>query len=146
MDHGWTPRRQGDAGELSAMCWLADRGASVFIPLGTHPDCDLLADWGDRIDRVQVKTSSFWRNSRWEVRVATSGGNQSWNRVVKYMDATRCDRLFVHVADGRRWYIPSVALGGRSSILLGGPRYAEFEVDRGLPFRCRTPAGSTAER
>jgi hypothetical protein len=146
MEQRWTPRRQGDAGELSAMFWLASQGADVFIPLGTHPDCDLLADWGDRIDRVQVKTSGFWRNGRWEVRISTSGGNQSWNGIVKYMDPSRCDRLFVHVGDGRRWFIPSTSLGGRSGILLGGPRYAQFEIDPGRELPHRASAEALVER
>jgi hypothetical protein len=50
---------------------------------------------------------------------------------VKRLDPTRFDWLFVHVGDGRRWFIPSTALRGSSSILLGGPKYAPFEVDRG---------------
>lgn len=128
------------------MQWLVRQGAAVFIPLGVHPDCDLLADWGGRIDRVQVKTSGFSRNGRWEVRLSTSGGNQSWNGIVKYMDASRCDRLFVHVADGRRWFIPSASLGGRSLIVLGGPKYAEYEVEPGYPFPSRPGSPSPAER
>jgi hypothetical protein len=47
------------------------------------------------------------------------------------MDASRCDYLFVLVGDGRRWFIPSDRIGGGSGILLGGPKYAEFDVDRG---------------
>jgi hypothetical protein len=60
--------------------------------------------------------------------------NQSWNRVVKYFSASRCDRLFVVVADGRRWFIPAEAVGGGSGIHLGGPKYADFEVEPGRPL------------
>ena len=55
MSMTWTPRRQGDAGELSAMTWLVFAGAIVAKPLFDGGDYDLLADFGDRIDRVQVK-------------------------------------------------------------------------------------------
>ena len=58
MEMVWTPRRQGDAGELSAINWLFYPGARVYVPLFTDPDCDLVADFGDRVDRVQVKTST----------------------------------------------------------------------------------------
>lgn len=61
-------------------------------------------------------------------RLAASGGNQSWNRVVRHFDPKRCDYLFVLIADGRRWFIPAIAIDGRMSINLGGPKYAEFEV------------------
>jgi PD-(D/E)XK endonuclease len=135
----WTPRRQGEAGELSAMTWLVRAGAVVFTPLFTHPDYDLIADFGDRIERVQVKTSTCRRTNRWEVTLATRGGNRSWNGVVKRLDATRCDSLFVHVGDGRRWYIPAAALGGGSLIVVGGPKYAAYEVEPGEALQARPP-------
>jgi hypothetical protein len=93
MEEKWTPRRQGDAGELSAMMWFVEAGASVGIPLLNHSDYDLLADWGDRVERVQVKTSSCRVGDRFLVQLSTRGGNQSWSRTIKYLDASRCDSL-----------------------------------------------------
>jgi len=89
---------------------------------------------------VQVKTSGQWHRNRFVVSLCTRGGNQSWNGIVKRMDASRCDRLFIHVADGRRWYIPADQLGGTTSIRLGGPKYSEFEVERGTPLPARQSA------
>jgi len=66
--------------------------------------------------------------------VSTSGGNQSWNRVVKLLDTSRFDYLFVLVGDGRRWFIPSDRVEGSTALRLGGPKYAEFEVERGEPI------------
>ena len=139
MELAWTPRRQGDAGELSAINWLSEAGALVAKPLFEAPDYDLIADFGDRIDRVQVKTSTCWAKNRFVVSLCTRGGNQSWNGIVKRLDATRCDSLFVHVGDGRRWYIPAGALGGGSGIVLGGPKYAEYEVESGPRLQARPP-------
>ena len=125
---------------MSALVWLASRGASVFIPVAHTPrHYDLVADFGDRLVRVQVKTATHFRKGRWEVALCTRGGNQSWSGVVKLLDPTRCDAVFVHVGDGRRWYLPVYALGGGSAILLGGPKYAEFEVERGNALPVRTP-------
>jgi hypothetical protein len=103
--------------------------------LFTDPDCDLIAAFGQRFDRVQVKTSVCWVRNRFLVALSTRGGNRSWNRTIKYMGPDRCDRVFVHVGDGRRWYIPTDALGGCSSICLGGPKYAEYEISTGAPLR-----------
>jgi hypothetical protein len=140
MDDVWTPRRQGDLGELSAINWLTEAGAQVLVPLFSHPDYDVIADFGrDGLVRVQVKTSSQWQRSRFIASLCTRGGNQSWNRIVKRMDPSRCDRVFIHVADGRRWYIPSAELGGGTSICLGGPKYAEFEVESGSRLPARGP-------
>jgi hypothetical protein len=66
--------------------------------------------------------------------LATRGGNQSWTGLVKRFTADRADFVFVHVGDGRRWFIPSREVGGETGIRLGGPKYAAFEVEQGRPF------------
>ncbi len=124
------------------MTWLTQAGALVAKPLFENSDYDLIADFGDRLVRVQVKTSTCWVKNRFVVALCTRGGNQSWNGIVKRLDATRCDCLFVHVGDGRRWYIPAGALGGGSGIVLGGPKYAEYEVESGEPLAARAPPPS----
>ena len=55
------PREQGDIGERSALCWLIEQGATVFVPFGHSASVDLVADFGDRIARIQVKTSTVQR-------------------------------------------------------------------------------------
>jgi hypothetical protein len=126
-----SPRRQGDLGELSAMEWLGSQGYGVYYPIGHSPDCDLIIDDGCALRRVQVKTTTQWHNRRWLVTLCTRGGNRSWNGVVKRFSSSRCDSLFVVVADGRRWFVPADAVGGGSGIVLGGPKYAEYEVEPG---------------
>jgi hypothetical protein len=142
MEEKWNPRRQGDLGELSAIQWLLWSGAEVYLPWGHSPDVDLVADLDGRFVRVQVKTSTCWRADRFEVTLCTRGGNQSWNGLVKRLDPSRCDYLFAHVGDGRRWFIPTSSLGGGSKVMLGGPRYAGFEVEPGYPLPAR---GGTTE-
>jgi hypothetical protein len=129
-----SPRRQGDLGELSAMEWLGSQGYGVYYPIGHSPDTDLVADDGSALQRVQVKTTTQMHKRRWVVTLCTRGGNQSWNGLVKRFSSSRCDRLFVTVADGRRWFMPAHAVGGGSAILLGGPKYAEYEVEPGRPL------------
>jgi hypothetical protein len=117
------------------MEWLGSQGYGVYYPIGNSPDCDLIADDGEVLLRVQVKTSRLQeRNRRWVVTLCTRGGNQSWNGVVKLSSARRCERLFVLVADGRRWFIPAAAVTAQTKMVLGGPKYAEFEVEPGRPL------------
>jgi PD-(D/E)XK endonuclease len=123
------PRRQGDIGEMAAAEWLTRAGFGVWIPLCHSPDVDLLAQHGDELIRVQVKTSTQRRDDRFPVNLKTCGGNQSWTGMVKRFTSARCDYLFVLVADGRKWFIPSHAVEGTTGIHLGGPKYSEFEVD-----------------
>jgi PD-(D/E)XK endonuclease len=129
------PRQQGDLGELSAMTWLTQKGADVFRPILHSPDVDLIALFPHDLIRVEVKTSNQHQpNARWPVVISTRGGNQSWEGLVKYFDPTRCDYLFVHVGDGRRWFIPTEALECRSALMLGGPKYSEFEIEPAWPL------------
>ncbi len=129
-----TPREQGDLGELSAMTWLAERGAVVAKAVFHSPDWDLIADFSGTLVRVEVKTSTCRQKGRWVVMISTRGGNQSWSGVCKYFDAARCDYVFVHVADGRRWFIPAAELECRSGLTLGGPKYSAYEVEPGIPL------------
>jgi hypothetical protein len=123
------PRRQGDIGESLAVAWLAQAGYRLWLPFGHSPDADLIAeDEERRLLRVQVKTSTYFRKGRWAITVCTRGGNQSWAGQVKVLDADRYDYLFVLVGSGRMWFVPSDQVGGRSGLLLGGPKYAPFEV------------------
>ncbi len=135
MRKGFHPRRQGDLGEISAMEWLACAGGRVYLPIGHSPDVDLIAEFGGGLLRVQVKTSTC-RNDRggWEVMLATRGGNQSWTGLVKYFDSAKCDFLFVHVGDGRRWFIPAGEIESRTGVSLGGLKYSEFEIEPGRPL------------
>ena len=70
--------------------------------------------------------------------LCTRGGNQSWSGTTKLFDACRCDYLFVHTGDGRRWFIPSSVVEARTAITLGGPQYADYEIERGAPLLGRT--------
>jgi hypothetical protein len=140
-----TPREQGNLGEYSAVEWFMSKGIPVAIPIGHSPDWDLVAEIDGKAVRVQVKTTGCFNKGRWDLHVCTRGGNQSWNRVAKYLDPSRCDYLFALVGDGRRWLIPASEFGGRAAIRLGGPKYERFEIDRGQAFldrRCRNPAST----
>src|SRR3954454_7821308 len=129
------PREQGDIGELSAMEWLASKGARLFVPLFRSPDVDLVVQLGGRLHRIEVKTCNHKRSDRWTVQISTRGGNQSWTGVVTYSDPERSDFLFVHVGAGRRWFIPPSALDCVSAVTLGGSKYSQFEIERGRPLR-----------
>jgi PD-(D/E)XK nuclease superfamily protein len=129
------PRGQGDQGERSAISWLLGNDLPVFMPIGHSPDIDLITLIDFQVVRVQVKTSTVFRNKRWEATVCTRVGNQSWNGMVKYLDPSRYDQLFVLVGDGRRWFIPSSEVEATCGLRLGGPKYERFEIESGLPIR-----------
>lgn len=110
------------------------RGWKIALPIGNCPDYDVAAEVDGKFAKVQVKTTRVFRGNRWDVALATHGGNQTWNGLVKRFSRTRCDYLYVHTACGRRWFIPSDIVEGTTMIRLGGPKYAEHEVDPGPPL------------
>lgn len=121
------------------MEWLASRGATVWVPFNHSPHIDLMAEWDNKLIRVQVKTSTFRGTiksggERWKIAIATNGGNRSWTGLTKKFDPAKVDYLFVLVGDGRRWFIPAHLVEAARSLALGGTKYSEFEVERGTPF------------
>src|SRR3954454_10204877 len=134
-------REQGDIGEASAIQWLVWKGALVDPPLVRSPHCDLVVDMDGRLSRVEVKTSnSRTPRGRWAVAICTRGGNQSWNGMTKRFDPARCDFIFIHVGDGRRWFIPAASVEATTAIALGGEKYSEFEIEPGAPLPIDTDA------
>lgn len=131
--------QQGALGEASAIEWLTGKGATVLIPFGHSPHFDLAAEIEGSLIRVQVKTSTQERatpsGTRTTVRVSTCGGNQSWTGIAKKLDPTRFEFLFVLTGSGRRWFIPSGALEVDHVITLGGPKFADYEIEPGRPIR-----------
>lgn len=130
---------QGDQGETFAVFWLRLRGWRIALPIGNCSDYDVVAEIDGKLAKVQVKTTRVFEKNRWIVTLATRGGNQSWNGLVKRFSSDRCDYLYVHTACGRRWFLPSEAVEGGSGLCLGGPKYAEYEVDPGPPLTLSSP-------
>ena len=124
---------------MSCALWLASKGVAVALPLTHTPDWDVVAESMGRFVAIQVKTSTARTPlGHWSVAICTRGGNQSWNKIVKRFDRSRCDYLFVHVGDGRRWFIPSDRVEAGTAITLGGRKYAKYEVEPGAPLAQET--------
>ena len=133
------------------MEWLGSHGATVWTPSNHSPHVDLMAEWDDRLIRVQVKTSTYrWQpksgGDRWKVSICTNGGNQSWTGLTKRFDPAKVDHLFVLVGDGRRWFIPSSYVEAAREVTLGGMKYSEFEIERGTSFEALIYGGDTGNR
>lgn len=121
------------------MEWLGSKGATVWVPSNHSPDVDLMAEWDDKLIKIQVKTSTFRGltksgEERWQIAIATSGGNRSWTGLTKKFDPAKVDYLFVLAGDGRRWFIPAAFVEAARALALGGTKYSEFEVEGGTPF------------
>jgi hypothetical protein len=72
------PRKQGDIGVGAAIAWFMANGYCVLMPLSESQPYDLVVDDGERLQRVQVKTTTAKSPyGRYVVSLQTAGGNQS---------------------------------------------------------------------
>jgi PD-(D/E)XK endonuclease len=69
-------RSQGALGIGRAIAHYSAKGYAVFVPVADVSRYDLIIDTGDRLLRVEVKTTTQLNG---EVSLRTMGGNTSWN-------------------------------------------------------------------
>ncbi|WP_426513126.1 group I intron-associated PD-(D/E)XK endonuclease [Dactylosporangium sp. McL0621] len=65
-------KQQGDLGVAMAIAYYTRTGYAVSVPLTDNTRYDLIIDGGERLLRVQVKTTGFQRLGRHEVRLNKS--------------------------------------------------------------------------
>lgn len=62
------------------------------MPVTDMSRYDLIVDTGEKLLRVEVKTTTQQRGG---VNLRTMGGNTSWNKEVKRITSQECDVVFV---------------------------------------------------
>lgn len=127
------PRLQGLVGLGAAISWFIQAGYMVSIPLNDSQPYDLIADDGQRLHRVEVKTTTHRRaTGNFAVGISTNGGNRS-RHTVKPFDTSASDLLFILTDDGDVYLMPSTAVAVRGSITLYG-KYDRYRVVVGGGF------------
>jgi hypothetical protein len=113
------PREQGLLGVVDAIAHFGGRGWSVSMPLIDSQPYDLVVDDGDRLYRVQVKTTTFRSPyGVYVVLLATRGGNQSFH-TSKDFDPAASDLLYVLTDDRERYVLPTSIIRSRTRLNLG---------------------------
>lgn len=109
-------KRQGDIGVAAAILYYTKLEYTVSAPLTDAARYDLIVDKYDgKLYRVQCKTSSYVSGPGFNVQLATSGGNQSWNGKKKYISSEECDLVFVWCTNDSLWEIPVAFVDGKAS-------------------------------
>lgn len=114
-----------------AIAYYTQKGFGVSVPITDNLRYDLIVDSGRSLQRLQVKTTRYQEPSGiFSVSLKTSGGNQSWNGIIKRISSEECDLLFVYVLDGRCYEFPPAIFDGKSSLNLGPDKdlYKVWEV------------------
>jgi hypothetical protein len=113
------PREQGLLGFVDAIAYFGGIGWSVSVPLIDSQPYDLVVDDGERLQRVQVKTTTYRSPfGVYIVSLATRGGNQSFH-TSKDFDPSGSDLLYVLTDDRHRYLIPTEQVSSRTSLSLG---------------------------
>lgn len=113
------PREQGLIGLTDAIGWFGANGYQVSLPLVDAQPYDLIVDDGVRLQRVQVKTTTYRSPyGIFAVLLETRGGNQSFT-TWKPFDPTAVELLYVLTDDGARHLIPADVITSRRQINLG---------------------------
>ena len=124
-------------GEAVAIAYYTLQGYSVTVPLTNNTRYDLLVEKEGVIRRVQCKSTNYIKyNNTYEVSTRTHGGNQSWNKVSKYLDKSEIDLLFVFSLDGRCYEFPPEFFDGKGMIILSKDKDQykvwDFPLPKGL--------------
>ena len=110
------PRTQGAIGIGRAIAHYFAKGYAVFVPVADVSRYDLIVDTGERLMRIEVKTTT---QPKGEVSLRTMGGNTSWNGVVKRISRDDCDAVFaVNLNTGAEREFSVCEVEGKSSVTL----------------------------
>lgn len=121
----WT--KQGDIGEARAILELMKKGYLVSKPFSNSSKYDLIADDGNNLLKVQVKTTNNKSNAgSWIVQLRTTGVNSSGFKIRNREDGDY-DLLFVCTAVDECWLIPEYAIESHNAIYLGD-KYEKFRI------------------
>lgn len=120
------PKKQGDVGMGVAIGWFAANGYTVSVPLTDSQEYDLVVDDGC-LKSVQVKSTRFQKNGKYEVELRTSGGNRSGTGITKNLNKELIDLLFVVVENGDLYLIPISKLDTVTKLTLGA-KYEKFKI------------------
>jgi hypothetical protein len=106
----------------------------MWIPFGHSPDCDLITEIGGRLVRVQVKTVDVAGERPLPCCIADQRRQPELDRG---REALLSRPLRLALRPRRRWAAlvhPATEVGGATGIVLGGPKYAAYEVEPGRPL------------
>ena len=133
LDNKDSARAQGDIGEARAIYEFTKMGYMVSIPTSVHCKYDLVVDDGERLLRVQVKTSQHQKKSgTFEVNLSQTSTKYMEGRIHQFQKVKRSrqfDILFVLTGDDNVWILPEDKIEGNFSILLNETgKYSQYKL------------------
>lgn len=121
-------KKQGNVGVARAVYEYVRRGYTVSLPTSDSEKYDLIVDIDGTLFKVQVKTSRCKIGNRYQVNLATSGGNTK-EYTVRKRRRNDYDILFCLIETGECWSIPVEALGAAGkAISVTASKYEPYRL------------------
>lgn len=122
------PKRQGNVGVARAIYEYSKRGYTVLLPASDSDKYDIVVDVDGLLLKVQVKTSRCKVGEKYQINLATKGGNTKHN-TIRGRASNDYDLLFCLTEDGACWSIPVEALGtAAQSIVVSSIKYDRYKL------------------
>ena len=110
---------RGDLGEVAFVHKAMSLGYVVAKPYGQMHRYDFMVEGGNKLWRVQVKTSTCMRDGKYQLCVQRI----THRRVVAYTES-ELDFVVAYLMPEKIWYVlPISAIAGRRSLLLAPPNF-----------------------
>lgn len=104
----------------AAIFYYTSQGCAVSMPLTDNTRYDIIVDDGERLVRVQCKSTGYRTpHGVYEAALQTSGGNKSGTGKQSRITEKDCEAVFVYRLDGVMYHFPVEHVTGRKSINLG---------------------------
>lgn len=128
FENATNSKKQGDVGLGAAIAYFTRMGLTVSLPLTDSQDYDIIVDVDGKLNRVQVKTTSYKnQHGTFVANISTKGGNRSFNTIKKF-NHDKVDSLFVLTSEGDAYWIPVSAFACKNHIALSN-RKTEFKIE-----------------
>lgn len=120
-------KQKGLVGIGSAIQYFTEHGYAVLMPLVDANKYDFVIELDGKFSRIQVKTTSYQRNTNtYEVILESRGGpGGKFHTPISQNDY---DILFILTEDKRRWLIPMNKITSTTGLTVGTDKYSEFQI------------------
>lgn len=120
-------KKQGDLGLGKAIGYLTECGYTVSLPLTDSQPYDLIVDIENKLNRVQVKTTTYINEYKtYCINLSVKGGNRSYNTIKKF-DKTKVEYIFAVTGDNQKYFIPSSEIKATNNLNLG-KQFDKFKI------------------
>lgn len=79
-----TNRQVGDIGEACVIAKFVQLEIPVFLPFNDPGDIDIIAYFNNKLNRIQIKTSSLKQKGSYEVKISSTRNNIRQSKIHKY--------------------------------------------------------------